>query len=149
MRDVDCHPQPIHLVHHILAEIAEAILRVLHLRVVHVARRIRPAIRIRPRQRHIPHAQPVVVAQQPQRALDRVPALNPHQRRQLVFPMSPLDILRRVSHHHLVRMFRRRLMHAVDQFQRSSRIMPLIQLRLNPDRKELRAQIPLLRRSKI
>ena len=73
--------------------------------------------------------------------LDRVPALNPHQRRQFVLPVRALDVGRRERHHHAVRMPRRLFVHRIDQVERVPREMALVGLRINPDREELRAQI--------
>ncbi len=84
-------------------------------------------VRVRPGQRHVAHAQRVVLPQQRQRVLDRVPALDAHQRGQLVLAVRQLDPVRRGHEHHLVRMLRRLLLDRVDQFQRALRVLALVE----------------------
>ena len=113
----------------------------LHLRIVDIAGGIRPLVRVRPRQRHVTHAQAVVVAQQMNVILDRVPALDSHQRGQFVLAVRAFDVRRRERHHHAVRMPRRLLVNRIDQIERVLGEMPLVGLRIHPDGKEFRAQI--------
>ncbi len=97
VRDIHHHAQPVHLVHHVFAELAQALLGVRDARVVGIARAVGPAIRIAPRQRHVAHAQRVELPQQGQRVLNRMPALDAHQRRQLVIAVRLLNPRRATS----------------------------------------------------
>ena len=127
----------------------QAFLGVGHRGVVDVARTVGPARRIRPGQRHVAHAQRIVLPQQGQRVLDRVPALDAHQRGQLVLPVRELDPCRRGHKHHLVRVLGRLLLYRVDQHQRALGILSLVELGLNPDGEEFRAQVSLARRLQV
>ena len=72
---------------------------------------------------------------------NRVPALDSQQCSQLVFAVRPLDIGHGESHHHPVRMPRRLLIHRINQIKGVFRVVPLIGLRFDPDRKEFRPKI--------
>ena len=79
VRDVHHHAQAVHLADHLLAEIRQPVV-VLDLGVVDVARGIRPIVGVGVRERHVAHAQIVVIAQQPEAVFDGVAAFDPHQR---------------------------------------------------------------------
>ncbi len=144
VRDVHHHAQPIHLQHDLLAEIGEPVV-MLNFGIVNVARGISPFIGVRPRERHVAHAQPVVVAQQVHVVFNRVPALDSHQRSQFVLAMGPLNICYGKSHHHAIRMTRRLLVYGVDQIERVPRKVALIRFRIHPDGEKLRSKIAAAR----
>ena len=68
-------------------------------------------------ERHVAHAEAVVVAQQADVVLDGVPAFDAHQRRQFVFLVGALDIGDGKGHHHAVGMSRGLLVNRVDQIE--------------------------------
>jgi len=55
------------------------------------ARAVRPPIRVGPRQRHIPHAQRVILPQKPQRILNRVPRPQSPSAPPACVPVRPLN----------------------------------------------------------
>ncbi len=76
-------------------------------------------------------------------------AFDPHQRGDLVLAMRLFDPLRRSHKFHLVGVLRLLLFHSIDQFQRAARILTLEPHWVDPDRKELRAQVSLARRLQV
>ena len=60
---------------------------------------------------------------------------------EFVLAMRALDVGHGERHHHAVRMPRCLLVHGIDQIERVPREVSLIRLRIDPDRKEFRAQI--------
>ena len=149
VRDIDHHAEPVHLQHNLLAERREPIGIVRYTRLTLIARRVRPVERVRPGQRHVADPEPVVVAQQPERIVDGVAALDAHQRRQLMVAVGNLDIGRGEGHPHPVGMLRRLVIHRIDQIESTTGVLSLVQIRLNPDRKKLRPEITFLRDSKL
>ena len=84
----------------------------------HVAGGIRPVVGVGVRQRHVADAQGVIVAQQAQAVLDRVAALNAHQRRDLAAAVRLLDILDAGGEHEIVGIFVDDVvLHRVDHLQ--------------------------------
>ncbi len=140
MRNVDHHAQPVHLQNNLLAEIREAVV-VLNLGVVDVAGGVGPFIGVRPRERHVAHAQAVVIAQQVHVVLDRVSAFDAHERGQFVLAVGALDVGDGKGHHHAVGMMRRLLVDRVDQIEGVAGEMALIGLGVDPDGEKFRAQI--------
>ena len=114
---------------------------VLNFRVVDVAGGIRPLVRVRPGERHIAHAEAVIIAQQVHVVLDRVAAFDAHERGELVFLVGALDIGHGKGHHHAVRMVRGLLVDRVDEIECVSGEVALVGLGIYPDGKELGAQI--------
>src|ERR1700722_13332615 len=74
-----------------------------------------------------------------------MPALDTHQRSQLMFFMRALNISRGECHHHSVGMPRRLLVDGVDQIESVPGKMALIGFRIDPDGKEFGAQVAALR----
>ena len=60
-----------------------------------IAGRIRPAVRISVRQRHIPHAQRIEIPQQTGIVFHRMAAFNSDQRRDFPLPVRGFDSCRR------------------------------------------------------
>ena len=81
--DVDHHAQAVQLADDVLAEVCQAVVRRL------VARRIAPVGVHAVRQRQIPHAETLVLAQDGKAVVDHVTAFHPHQRR------DPAGLVRR------------------------------------------------------
>ncbi len=99
--------------------------------------------RVRPGKGHVADAEAVVIAQQAEAILDRVAALDAHQRGELVITVRGEDVGGREGHLHLVGMLRGLLVDGVDQFQRAFGILALVEIGLDPDGEELRAEIAL------
>src|SRR5580692_2645376 len=76
-------------------------------------------------------------------------AFYAHQCRQLVLAMSLLDVRSGEGHLHLIRMLRRLLIDSIDQLKSPFGIVAFVQLRLDPDGEELRAEVAFLRRIEI
>ena len=102
---------------------------------------IGPFVGVRPGERHVAHAQAVVVAQQVDIVLDRVPALDPHQRGEFVLLVGALDVGCGESHHHAVGMPRGLLVDGIDQIESVLGEVALVGLWFHPDREEFGAQI--------
>ena len=149
MRDIDHHAEAVHLVDHVFAELGQPLLGVGDGRVVDVSGAVGPAIGIGPGERHVTHAERIVLPQQCERVLNGVPALNAHERGKLVLAVGKLYALRRRNKHYLVRMLGHLLLHRVDQHQRAPRILAFVKRGLHPDGKELRSQISLVDRLQV
>src|SRR6267142_2767013 len=100
--DIDHHAQPVHLSDHLLAKFSEAVV-VLDLFVVDVPRGVAPFVGVRPGQRHVAHAQPVIIAQDSQIVLDGVAALDAHQGGELAGLARLQDVIHAVRHAHAAR----------------------------------------------
>jgi hypothetical protein len=74
-----------------------------------------------------------------------VAALDAHQRGELVVAMRGDDVGGREGHPHLVGMLRRLLVDGVDQLQRPPGVMIFVEVGLDPDGEELRAEVALVR----
>ena len=140
VRDVDHHAQAVHLEHNLLAEIGEAVV-VLDLGVVDVAGGVGPFVGVRPGERHVAHAEPVVIAQQVHVVLDRVAAFDAHERGEFVLAMGALDVGHGEGHHHAVGMMRRLLVDGIDEIERVAGEVALVSIGVDPDGKELRAEV--------
>ena len=92
--NVHHHAQAVHLVHHIFAEVAQTVFGVRNLGIIDITRRIGPTVGVAPGERHVAHAEPVIVAQQAQAVFDGMAALDPHQRRQLMLAMGGPNVFR-------------------------------------------------------
>jgi hypothetical protein len=77
VRDVDQHPETVHLVDHLLAEIGQALRLALGTRFISGGRR--PGVVVGVRQGHVSDTEGVVVAQQAHVVLNRVAAFDAHQ----------------------------------------------------------------------
>ncbi len=108
-----------------------------------VARGIGPAVGIGPSERHIADAEAVVVAQEGKRVLDGVPAFNAHERRELALVVGRFHVRRGIGHAHLVRMLGGLLVDGVDQFKRALGVVAFVEVGLDPNGKELRAEVAL------
>src|SRR3954468_10259576 len=84
------------------------------------------------------------IAQDSEIVLDGVAALDSHQRSQLVLPISGFDVCRAERHHHPVGMFARLLVYRIDQLKCPVSVLAGVQRRLDPDGKELSAQVAVL-----
>src|SRR5262249_34716729 len=73
--------------------------------------------------------------------LDRMPALDAHESRQLVLAVRTLNVGGRESHRHFVGMLRSLLIYRINQCQRPMSVLALEFFGLNPDRKELGSQV--------
>ncbi len=109
--------------------------------VVHVAAGVANVVGVRPGERHVAHAQAVIIAQDADVAFDGVPAFHAQQRGELMLAMRGQDVLGAEGHHHLVGMAARLLVDRVDHVERALGFVAFIRLRLDPDGKEFRAQI--------
>ncbi len=89
VRNIDQHPQVVHLAHHIFAKRRQPS------GARHVGGRINPIERIGMRQCHVSRAQAVQPAQRGQRVFDRVPPFDADQRGDLARAMNPLDVIGR------------------------------------------------------
>src|SRR6185437_2741113 len=94
VRNIDHHAQTIHFTHDVLAEIREAVV-MFYRRIVDIARGVRPIVRIRMREGHVPHSQRIVVAQKAEIVFNRMAALYTDQRRDLVALVRCNDLIRR------------------------------------------------------
>ena len=126
MRDVHHHAQAVHLVDHVFAELGEALFGVRDGCVVDVAGAVGPAVGVGPGERHVAHAEGVVLAQQRDGIFDGVAALDPHQRGKLVFAVGLLDAFGSGDEHHLVGVFGRLLLDGVNQLQSPAGVLALV-----------------------
>ncbi len=144
VRDVDHHSQTVHLVDHVLAEFGQPFFGMWNRRVVDVAGAVGPISGVGPCERHVAHAERVILAQECKRIFNGVAAFNAHERGELVFAVRLLNAFRGGDKHHLIRMPGYLLLDRVDQFQRAMGELALVERRFDPDGKELRAQIPFV-----
>jgi hypothetical protein len=89
MRQVDQHPEPVHLAHDLHAELRQAAVA------RGVGRRIRPFVAVEMRERHVTDAEPPVRAQRAERVLDRMAALDAEQRGDAARGIRTLDVVGR------------------------------------------------------
>ncbi len=108
---------------------------------VDVAAGVAQFVGVRPGQRHVAYAQPVVVAQNADVALDRVATLHTHQRGKFLLPMCAQNVLGAEGHHHLVGMASRLLVDGVNHVESALGLVAFVRLGLDPDGEELRPQI--------
>ena len=113
---------------------------VLDLGVVDIARGIGPFVGVRPGERHVAHAEPVVIAQQVHVVLDRVAAFDAHKRGEFVFLVGALDIGHGKGHHHAVGMTRGLLIDRIDEIECVAGEVALVSIGVYPDGEELRPQ---------
>src|SRR5688500_13706659 len=92
MRNVDHHPQPVHLADNLFSKFRQAV--ILDLAAVGVA----PVVRNVMGQRHITDAQAIEVSQCIKRVLDRVAALYTHQEADLILLLRSPDLVRGCAH---------------------------------------------------
>ena len=85
--EVDQDAEPVHLAHHVLAEVGEASVR------MRTRRRIGPGRVVVVGERHVAGAQPGQDAQDRERARDAVAALDADHRRHLARGRDPLDVV--------------------------------------------------------
>ncbi len=140
VRNVDHHAQPVHLAHHLAPEIGDAVM-MLDLFVVEITAGVAQFVGVRPSERHVAHAEAVIIAQNAHVALDRVPALDAQQRGQLVLAMRGQNVLGAEGHHHLVGVQPRLLVHGVNHVERALDLLPLEGPGVHPNGEELRAQV--------
>ncbi len=108
---------------------------------VEVAAGVAQFVGVRPGERHVAHAETVVVAQHADVALNGVAALDAHQRGQLVLAVRGEDVLGAEGHHHLVGMQTGLLVHRVDHVERALDFLALELLGIDPDGEELGAKV--------
>jgi hypothetical protein len=112
--------------------------------VVDVAGAVGPVVGVGPGEGHVADAERVVLAQQGERVLDGVAALDAHERGELVLAMGLLDAFGRGDELDLVGMFGDLLLDGVDQLQGAAGVLALVEGGLDPDGEELGAQVALV-----
>ncbi len=98
MRDVDHHTEPVHFADDVLAKRGQAVVRRL------VGRGIGPVVVLEVRQRHIANAERGEVPQLAHVVVDHVPALDAHQRRDLLLGGGTPDLGGSRGQHEIVGM---------------------------------------------
>ena len=122
------------------AEVGESVV-VLDLRVVNIAGGISPLVGVRPRKRHVAHAETVEIAKKMNIVLDGVTTFDSHQGRKFFLLVGALDVIHGKRHHHSIRMARCLLVDGIDQIEGVLGEVALIGFRFDPDGKELSAQV--------
>jgi hypothetical protein len=94
--DVHHHADAVHLPHHHPAEVVQAVVHAVRLRVEagseEVARGVGPVVGVGVGERHVADAETVEVPQRSQRVLDGVPALDAHEDRDLTVALGAADV---------------------------------------------------------
>ncbi len=132
VRDVDHHPETVHLADDVLAERGQAVVRRL------VGRRVGPVVVAEVRQRHVAHAERGVDAQQPHVVVDHVAAFHPHQGRDPAGLHRIAHLRRRRRQREIVRVLADRLADRVDLIERPFDGNRSGDVARHPDRKEHR-----------
>src|SRR5207248_843780 len=138
VRDVDHHTQPIHLANYLLTEIVKAA-RLPNL----VTRRSGPAGAHAPGAGHVSHTQLVIAPDVLNLVIDRIAALQAHQRGNLSSRGNPSNVIGRRGKFPRLWMLRGQIAHGFDlniRPRRCARATTAKQLRLDPDGKELRIE---------
>ena len=133
MAEVDEHPQPVHLAHHLFAEGDKPAQR------RRVGRRVGPGHVLAVRQRHVARAQRVHHAQRRQRRVDRVAALHADHRRDLAGLEGPLHVVCRRRQHERVGVLRDHAMDDVDLLEGRAHGLLALHRGRHVDRPELPA----------
>ena len=135
VREVHQHPEPVHLADDLAPEIREpAVLRA-------VERGVGPVERHVVRERHVPRAERVVVAQRAQRILDGVPAFQPEQRPDLPRRERRADVGRGRSRDQRLGILRDHPARDVDLFELHARIPRVAVLARDVHRPELATEL--------
>ena len=129
--EVDQHAEPVHLAHHVLAEVGEAAVR------MRTRRRIGPGRVVVVGERHVAGAQPRQDAQDRERARDAVAALDADHRRHLARGRDPLDVVGGARRFEPVRVATAQGGQRIDLLERLRHRFGLGQARRHVDRPEL------------
>ena len=135
VRQIDQHPDPVQLQHHLLAEIGEAVVPGI------VGRRIRPVDRARVGERQIAGAERGIGAQDRQIAVDLPAALDPHHRGDLARSMRAAHVGRGARQRKGLGVTRDDRLHEVDLLQRLFDLLLARQIGRDIDRPELPAEL--------
>ena len=109
------------------------------------AARIRPIVRVVPRQRHITHPQPIELAQRRQGIFDRVSTFDSHQAGNLVLCFRAPNVGRGGREHQVVRMPFNRAIDRIDHVERAPRRAAMRDVPgLDVEREKLSAEAALL-----
>ena len=142
--DIDHHAETVHLVDNVFAEFGEAFFGVRDGSVVDVAGAVGPVSGVGPGERHVANTESVVLAEKGEGVLDGVAAFNSHERGELVVAMSFFDARRCGDELNLIGVSGDLLLDRVDQLEGAAGILAFIELGLDPDGKELGAEVALV-----
>ena len=139
VRDVDQHAEPVHLAHHLAAEVGETAVA------PDVARGIGPAVAVAPGERHVADAEVVEVLDVLELVLDRVTSLQAHQAGDLAGGGGIPDVLRAHRERQAAGVPDELAQQRLDHLDRARAVLagpPAARIR--PDREELRVDAPAL-----
>ena len=135
MAEIDQHPQPVHLAHHIAAKIGQSAMD------RGIGRCIRPGQVLEVGYRHIPRAKRIHLAQHRQRAADRMATFHSDQRGNPAVSLGRCDLGRTGGKAESIRIARDQPFHHVNLFQGCLHRLRFGQISADIDRPELRSDL--------